>query len=116
MSLLFPAILLSLAVFASLQIAVDALVSIKSVRSVGNSYGNLIVQRVSSLNVRNVVSAEGPIIRGGAGNVETEVMSLKASEIKRILTSLNANTRGLYDKEELAKLLIQIELESLSVR
>lgn len=48
--------------------------------------------------------------------VELEVMALRASEIKKVLSSLNANTKGLYDKSELGKLLIQLELESLGQR
>jgi hypothetical protein len=48
--------------------------------------------------------------------VELEVMALRASEIKKVLSSLNANTKGLYDKSELGKLLIQLELESLNQR
>ena len=47
-------------------------------------------------------------------SVKDEVMMMRASEIKKILTSLNADTRGLYDKDELGNLLVSIELDHLS--
>lgn len=62
------------------------------------------------------MSSDVPRSTGSASSVELEVMSLRAGEIKKILTNLNANTKGLYEKDELAKLLIQIEMESLSKR
>lgn len=45
-------------------------------------------------------------------SIRDEVMGLRASEIKRILTSISADTRALYDKEELGALLIKLEIES----
>jgi hypothetical protein len=45
-------------------------------------------------------------------SIRDEVMGLRASEIKRILTSIKADTRALYDKEELGALLIKLEMES----
>ena len=110
------AIVLSIVVIATLRIQVDSLPSVNAVQSARYRCRPQIDRRCTHLNVRNVVSAEGPSIIGGARNIEVEVMSIRASEIKRILTSLNANTKGLYDKEELAKLLIQVELDSLSER
>ena len=109
-------VVLSIAISATFLAVVDAFLCSDVVLSAKARSKSHILQKSTHLSVRNVVSAEGPSISGGTGSVEAEVMSLRASEIKKILTSLNANTKGLYDKEELAKLLIQIEQESLSHR
>ena len=66
------------------------------------------ISRCNRLYSRNALSLDQ--------TVELEVMALRASEIKKVLSSLNANTKGLYDKSELGKLLIKLELESLSQR
>jgi hypothetical protein len=43
-------------------------------------------------------------------------MALRASEIKKVLTNLKADTKGLYDRDDLGKLLIKLELESINSR
>lgn len=62
----------------------------------------------TQLSVRNAVSVDECI--------RNEVMALRASEIKKVLTNLNADTKGLYDRDDLGKLLISLELESINRR
>jgi hypothetical protein len=64
--------------------------------------------RTTHLSVRNVASVDDC--------VRNEVMALRASEIKKVLTNLNADTKGLYDRDDLGKLLIKLELESINRR
>lgn len=68
--------------------------------------------RVQSLNVRNIISDQ----LNTHDSIEVEVMAMRASEIKKILVGIKADTRGLYDKAELGKLLIKLELDSLAYR
>lgn len=97
--------MLSLAVAATLSLSANAFTTSK----------HSLIHQSSRLYVRNTVASPEPSV-SGPRNVEAEVMALRASEIKSILTSLKANTKGLYDKEELAKVLIQLENESLTQR
>jgi hypothetical protein len=64
--------------------------------------------RRTHLSVRNAVSEDEC--------VRNEVMALRASEIKKVLTNLKADTKGLYDRDDLGKLLIKLELESINSR
>ena len=111
-----PAVILATAIIAILCGNIDAF----AVRTLHSKILSSVMlprrQGMIRLNVRNAVTSEVPRSTGTASSVELEVMSLRAGEIKKILTNLNANTKGLYEKEDLAKLLIQIEMESLSKR
>ena len=112
-----PAVVLAAAIIAILCDYIDAFAAVRTMHCKTLSSMVLpIRQSRIRLNVRNAVSSEVPRSTGSASSVELEVMSLRAGEIKKILTDLNANTKGLYEKDELAKLLIQIEMESLSKR
>ena len=113
-----PTVVLAAAMIAILCDNIDAFAAVRTMYSKTLSSVGLLPIRQSKirLNVRNAVSSEVPRSTGSASSVELEVMSLRAGEIKKILTNLNANTKGLYEKDDLAKLLIQIEMESLSKR
>jgi hypothetical protein len=91
--------------------------SVYQVRSLSNSRIALSVctirksaigVRTTHLLVRNAVSEDEC--------VKNEVMALRASEIKKVLTNLKADTKGLYDRDDLGKLLIKLELESINSR
>ena len=62
----------------------------------------------SALWVRRAASTEE--------SIQQEVMALRGSEIKKILQSLKAEIKGLFEKEELAKVLIKYEVESAATR
>ena len=47
-----------------------------------------------------------------ADGLRYEIESMRASQIKKILTSIRADTKGLYDKADLARQLLKLELEA----
>lgn len=75
---------------------------------VGTIHKRAVGVSTTQLSVRNAVSVDECI--------RNEVMALRASEIKKVLTNLNADTKGLYDRDDLGKLLISLELESINRR
>lgn len=87
----------------------DGFFSCSHLRSPLFQHGNSRCLSISSaLRVRREISGEE--------SIQEEVMILRGSEIKKILKTLNAEIKGLFEKEELAKVLVKYEVNSRGTR